>query len=255
MPMIAAAIVSIACLVLTGCSELGASTGVGAEVPVNEGAGAQLKPTPSQSDSGSPGTNPAKQNPGASENSPSSHATISLAALDQPKSVFSEPKFPPPPKESAAELDRLEYELEKVVWASAGVVDKKAKTSCDIRETDLIKVGKLDFDCSVTSSGTKVNFKVNTTVTKSNLDWGWRAPWLPVSEDKAVYEATRQSFRPARVTCDIVGVELVRVDKSDGLTCWVTDIHNKRTTYRGELILDKEKGKLKFLLVFKPAKS
>lgn len=251
--MIAAVIIGIACLVLTGCSELGASTGVGApEVPVNEGAGVKPKPTASHSDSGSPGTNPAKQNPGAGDRS-SSPAAIKLAALDQPTERFADPKLPPKPKDDAAELERLEYELDLVAWKSAGVVDKKAKEDCDISEAKLIKVGSYNFGCTITTSGVNVSFKVRAKVTKSKLDWSWRAPWLPVSEEKAVYEATRQAFRPARVTCDIVGVELVRVDKRDGLTCWVTDTQNKRTTYHGELVLAEEKGEMKFLLVFKPA--
>jgi hypothetical protein len=252
--MIVAAVFGVACLVLTGCSELGASTGVGAaEVPVNEGAGAKPKPTTSQSDSGTPGTNPAKQNPGAGDDTPSAQAAISLAALEQPKEEYPDPKFPTAPKEDSAELERLEYALAKIAWTSAGLVDKKAKTDCDISEAKLIKVGTYNFGCEVSASGVKSTFKLTAKVTKDKLSWSWRAPWLPISEEKAVYEATRQSFKPARVTCDIVGVELVRVDKSEGLTCWVTDTTNKRTTYHGELVLAKQDGKLKFLLVFKSA--
>lgn len=242
------------CLLAAACGELGASTGVRPEVPVNQAAGDQPRPTVTDSDRPA-GTSRAKQNPDAREESPSSTPTISLAALEQPKDEYPEPKYPAAPKESAAELERIEYLLAKVAWSSAGVVDKDAETDCDIRESDLIKVGSYKFDCEVGTSGVKVPFKVTAKVTQNALEWGFRAPWLPVSEQKAVYEAGRQAYRPARVTCDVVDVELVRVDKSDGMTCWVTDIHNKRTTYHGELVLAKEKGKTRFLLLFEPVDS
>jgi hypothetical protein len=252
--MVAAATI---CLVVAGCAgDLGASTGV-RELPVNEGAGAHAKPTSSQTDSGPPGTNSAKQNPGANDDKPSNQpAAVTLKALEQPKSVYPDPKFPAAPKDSASELDRIEYLLARVAWSSAGVVHKDADTKCDISESKLIKVGTYKFDCTVSTSGVKPRFKVTAKVTSKQLKLDWRASWLPVSEDKAVYEATRQAFRPARVTCDIVDVELVRVDKSDGLTCWVTDTHNKRTTYHGKLVLTKnESGDPKFVLAFKPADS
>lgn len=252
--MIAAAFV---CLVVAGCSgELGASTGVRAEVPVNEAAGTHPEPTTSETDSGPPGTNSAKQNPGSDDAKPSGPPKVTLKALEQPEHVYPDPKFPAAPKESEAELDRIEYILAKVAWSSAGVVDKDAETDCDISESKLIKVGDYKFDCTVSTSGVKPTFKVAAKVTSKQVELDWRASWLPVSEDKAVYEATRQAFRPARVTCDIVDVELVRVDKSDGLTCWVTDTHNKRTTYHGELVLTKgESGDTKFVLAFKPVDS
>jgi hypothetical protein len=251
--MIAAAIV---CLVVAGCGgELGASTGI-RELPVNEGAGPRPKPTTSETDSGPPGTNSAKQNPGGNDKPSNQPATVTLKALEQPKSVYPDPRFPAAPKDSASELDRIEYLLARVAWSSAGIVQKDAETDCDIAESKLIKVGEYNFDCTVSTSGVKPTFKVAANVTSKKLKLSWRASWLPVSEDKAVYEATRQAFRPARVTCDIVDVELVRVDKSDGLTCWVTDTHNKRTTYHGKLVLTKnESGDPKFVLAFEPADS
>jgi hypothetical protein len=251
--VIAAAII---CLVVAGCGgELGASTGV-RELPVNEGAGARPTPATSETDSGPPGTNSAKQNPGADDKPSNQPAAVTLKALEQPENGYGDPKFPPAPKESASELDRIEYLLAKVAWSSAGIVDKDAETDCDISESKLIKVGTYKFDCTVSTSGVKPTFKVTAKVTSKQLALDWRASWLPVSENKAIYEATRQAFRPARVTCDIVDIELVRVGKSDGLTCWVTDTHNKRTTYRGELVHTKaDNGDAKFVLVFKPAES
>ncbi|GAB3401846.1 hypothetical protein [Flindersiella endophytica] len=249
-------VAAIICLVVAGCGgDLGASTGV-RELPVNEGAGTRPKPTTSETDSGPPGTNPAKQNPGTDDKPSNQPATVTLKALEQPADGYPDPKYPSPPKDSAAELDRIEYLLAKVAWSSAGVVDKGSETDCDIAESKLIKVGTYKFDCTVATSGVKPTFKVTAKVSSKQLKLDWRASWLPVSEDKAVYEATRQAFRPARVTCDIVDIELVRVDKSDGVTCWVTDTHNKRTTYHGELMLTKgDNGEPKFVLVFKPADS
>src|SRR5262245_54002051 len=93
--VVAAAII---CLVVAGCGgDLGASTGV-RELPVNEGAGSRPKPTTSETDSGPPGTNSAKQNPGAEDDKPSNQPAVTLKALEQPKDGYPDPKFPSAPK-------------------------------------------------------------------------------------------------------------------------------------------------------------
>jgi hypothetical protein len=145
--------------------------------------------------------------------------------------------MPKGPEKADPELSHIKYKLRTIVWNSAGVVDPKTtKVTCDVDEDDIIKIGTYDFGCRVTLWGSTTKFKVKAKVNESDVEWSWTATALPVSEQKAVYEATRQGFKPARVTCDIVGMKLVTVGVRDGFTCWVTDVYNENIPYRGELL-------------------
>lgn len=233
-------------LLAAGCGTPQPDATIEAPVPINAAAPADSgggEETPRRQEVIRAGRQPQKQRPQRSV--PELGGRLSPA--EQPDKPFPKPDFPEGPEEAAPELERLEFELAKVVWTASGVVDTDADTDCDIEAATLIKVGEYDFDCSVTSSGVTVDMAVHAEVTSDRMRWEFRVSRLPVSETKAVYEATRQSFKPARVTCDIVGVELVRVSKSDGVTCWVTDVHNERTTYHGKLLSDESSP-----LVFEP---
>ena len=165
--------------------------------------------------------------------------TVTLTPLPQPDQTYAAPKMPEGPSKSDPELDHIAYQLKRVVWASAGVVDPKTtKASCSKSENDIIQVGSYTFTCDVTLWGSSTRFQVKAKVNRSDVAWSWSAAKLPVSEDKAIHEATRQAFKPARVTCDVIDLELVSVGTRTGLSCWVTDIYNKSTVYRGELLPD-----------------
>jgi len=172
---------------------------------------------------------------------------VRLKPLEQPKEPFKTPPMPDPPGEKTQELDRIAYGLKKVVWESAGVVDPKTtKARCTVGENDIIKVATYKFRCDVSLWASSSRFYIRAKVSRTKVVWTWSARKLPVSEEKAVYEATRQSFKPARVTCDIIRLELVEVGNRHGFTCWVTDVYNESTTYHGELLPDG-------MLAFRPA--
>jgi hypothetical protein len=163
--------------------------------------------------------------------------TVTLSPLPQPEKTFATPQMPKAPAKSDAELTRIAYQLKTEVWKSAGVVDPKTtKANCTVSENDIIQVGTYDFTCDVSLWGSSTRFGVRAKVTRSEVEASWTAKRLPVSEEKAIYEATRQSFKPARVTCDIIGLELVEVGNQNAFTCWVTDVYNESVTYRGELL-------------------
>ncbi len=164
---------------------------------------------------------------------------VTMTPLPQPDETFATPKMPEPPAKSDPELSRITYELKRVVWGAAGVVDPKTtKAKCSKGENDIIQVGSYQFSCDVTLWGSSTRFNVRAKVNRSDVAWSWSAARLPVSEDKAVYEATRQSFKPAKVTCDVIKLDLVEVGTREGVTCWVTDVFNKQQTYHGELLPD-----------------
>jgi hypothetical protein len=168
---------------------------------------------------------------------PTPTPTITMTPLPQPSKTYPAPEMPKEPKETDPELDRITYRLKTIVWASAGEVEEKQTTStCSKSENDIIRVGSYKFTCDVKLSGVQTRFDISATVKESEVKWTWTADELPVTEKKAVYEATRQAFRPARVTCDVVDLELVKVGAQTGLTCWVTDVYNKQVSYRGKLL-------------------
>ncbi|MFD2081431.1 hypothetical protein SAMN05421678_10673 [Actinopolymorpha cephalotaxi] len=168
---------------------------------------------------------------------PTPSPTVTLTPLPRPTSTYPAPKLPSPPKDAAPELERIRYRLETIVWASAGEVDEKGtKSSCSKSEDDIIALGTYKFTCDVRLDDVRTTFAITATVKESEVNWGWSAAKLPVTEKKAVYEATRQAFRPARVTCDITDLEAVEVGTRTGLTCWVTDVYNERVTYHGKLL-------------------
>ncbi|MET9023197.1 hypothetical protein ABZV93_24800 [Actinopolymorpha sp. NPDC004070] len=168
---------------------------------------------------------------------PTPTPTVTLTPLPRPTSTYPAPKLPPPPKDEAPELERIKYKLETVVWASAGEVDQKGtRSSCSKSENDIIALGTYKFTCDVKLDDVQTRFAITATVKRSEVNWGWSAAKLPVAEKKAVYEATRQAFRPARVTCDVTDLEAVEVGTRTGLTCWVTDVYNENVTYHGKLL-------------------
>lgn len=213
---------------LTGCDQIRSAANVGP--PTNESkntAKGDISPRrlaqPSRS--------------GGRSTKPTATPTVTLSPLPQPHETFVTPKLPAPPAKSDSELVQIAYQLKTVVWKSAGIVDPKTtKAHCSRSENEIIQVGSYKFTCNVTLWGSSTAFRVAAKVGASDVKWSWSAVKLPVSEKKAVYEATRQGFKPARVTCDIVKLELVEVGKPGGLTCWVTDVYNKSTPYRGELL-------------------
>jgi hypothetical protein len=168
---------------------------------------------------------------------PSAVPTVTMSPLPQPKETFANPSMPKPPAKSDTELTRIAYQLKTEVWRSAGVVDPKTtKANCTVSENDIIQVGTYDFTCDVSLWGSSTRFGVRAKVSRSEVEASWTAKRLPVSEKKAIYEVTRQSFKPARVTCDIIGLELVEVGNRNAFTCWVTDVYNEAVTYKGELL-------------------
>ncbi|REF37818.1 hypothetical protein [Thermasporomyces composti] len=175
--------------------------------------------------------------PSASATTTTPRPAASLSPLPQPSETYPTPKMPKGPDKADPELSHIKYKLRTIVWNSAGVVDPKTtKVTCDVDEDDIIKIGTYDFSCRVTLWGSTTKFKVKAKVDESEVTWSWTATALPVSEQKAVYEATRQGWKPARVTCDIVGMKLVTVGVRDGFTCWVTNVLNESIPYRGELL-------------------
>jgi hypothetical protein len=182
---------------------------------------------------------PVPSEPASAEPTKSASAvpTVTMSPLPQPTKTFATPQLPKAPAKSDTELSRIAYQLKTEVWTSAGVVDPKTtKADCNVSENDIIRVGTYDFTCDVSLWASSTRFSVHAKVSRSEVQARWTAKRLPVSEQKAIYEATRQSFKPARVTCDIIGLELVEVGNRNAFTCWVTDIYNEAVTYKGELL-------------------
>lgn len=233
-----------ALLTVSGCGAM-QSTGVGAKLPVNEAQLAQGRSDGSTDTDDSPrevtGAGTSVEKPDEEEPSPEPKRP----ALDIPEEPYPAPDFPDPPAADSPELDRIEYVLKKVAWTSAGFVGEDTESDCSIDEDELIDTGTYDFTCSVSFAETTTTFDVHAEVQSKQVPWEYHVKKLPISEEKAVYEATRQAYKPAIVTCDIVDTELVRVGQESGLTCWVTDINDERSSYRGEL---QEDGTLAFPL-------
>ncbi|SDS71235.1 hypothetical protein [Actinopolymorpha singaporensis] len=233
-----AALVGLAGLALgvtVGCGPLGALT--------NSADSARSR-TPEPSSTAHPGDISLRKLTSATDTpkptptkTPTPTPTVTLTPLPRPTSTYPAPKLPPAPKDEAPELERIRYKLETIVWASAGEVDEKGtKSTCSKSEDDIVALGTYKFTCDVRLDDVQTRFAITATVKKSEVNWGWSAAKLPVTEKKAVYEATRQAFRPARVTCDVTDLEAVEVGTSSGLTCWVTDVYNDSVTYHGKLL-------------------
>ncbi len=232
------AVAGLALGVTVGCGPVAALTGSA------DSDGAAASRTPEPSSTAQRGDTSLRKLTGATDSprptpttSPTPTPKVTLTPLPRPTSTYPAPKLPAAPKDEAPELERIRYKLETIVWAAAGEVDEKAtKSSCSKSENDIIALGTYKFTCDVKLDDVSTRFAITATVKKSEVNWGWTADKLPVTEKKAVYEATRQAFRPARVTCDVTDLEAVEVGTSSGLTCWVTDVYNERVTYHGKLL-------------------
>lgn len=168
-----------------------------------------------------------------------------LKLLKQPKKPFPVPDLPGAPDEESAELTRIEHELENLARTAAGLVEDEPDTECSEDEDTLTEEGEYDFSCTVTVSDQPVEFDVFAEVTDTEVQWEWTAARFAVSDEKVRYEAIRQSFKPGRVTCNFVGVQLVRIGTVDAIRCWVTRPDGDQMTYYGELLRDGS-------LVFRP---
>jgi hypothetical protein len=143
--------------------------------------------------------------------------------------------MPPSPKK-ADELETLGYRLERVVWASLGTVDPKTHVACDTTNDKLVTVkAALTFHGDVKARGTTTRFVVTTKTGTTSIDWTFKVEKLPMTTKKIEYEAARQAFEPARVTCDVDGTELVPVGVPTAVTCWVAQTDNTSVAYRGGL--------------------
>lgn len=168
--------------------------------------------------------------------------------LEQPKKPYPTPDLPEPPDEEEPELTRIKYELEKLTWIAAGVVEKDPETSCTVDEDRLSEEGDYEFSCTVKVSDQPVTFDINAAVSDTEVQWEWTASRFAVTEEKVQYEAIRQSYKPGRVTCNFEGVQLVRIGAVDAIRCWVTRPDGDQMTYYGELLRDGS-------LVFRPGEA
>jgi hypothetical protein len=165
--------------------------------------------------------------------SPTPSAAASLLPMVQPTKPYGLPTMPAKPA-NADELTMIGYGLERVVWASAGVVDPKTKVSCATTNAKLVvDKAALRFGCVVSAGGVKTTFAVASTTGAEKISWHFTVARLPVTEKKVVYEASRQAYRPARVTCDIEDTELVTLGDPNAITCWVAQPDNTSVTYHG----------------------
>jgi len=195
---------------------------------------------------------PQKQDPPTKSTTPTPlptpTRTVTLPALKQPTKAFPNPKVPDPPADDTPELTRLSYSLKQIAWNSLGVYDKKARTDCEISESELAEAGEHSFACDVMlTGGVTVRYEIDADVGTSEVKLKWLATYLPVSRAKALHELTRQAYKPAKVACSMEEQKLVKVGKNDGLSCTVTDVTGAETTYLGELLKDGS-------LIFQPAK-
>jgi len=169
--------------------------------------------------------------------------TVTYPLLDQPTKPFAVSDFPDEPAEDAPELERIAFELQKVAWNAAGVVDEDTETTCtddgdEVGADVLSDVGDYAFDCEVSVGDRTVAFDVEADVSETRVEWEWSAARFAVSEEKILHEATRQAFKPSRVTCDAVGMQMFEIDLEDAIQCWVTGPDGEQVTYRGEVVRD-----------------
>lgn len=166
---------------------------------------------------------------------PSAAAAASLKPLVRPTKPYPLPSMPAKPAK-ADELTSIGYGLERIVWASAGVVDPKTSVACATTNAKLVvDRAALRFDCVVTASGIRTTFAITTTTGAQRINWIFKVVRLPVTETKVEYEVSRQAFKPARVTCDVDGTTLVPLGDPEAITCWVAQTDNTSVTYVGGL--------------------
>jgi hypothetical protein len=167
----------------------------------------------------------------------------------QPTKPYGLPKMPAKPA-NADELTSIGYGVERIVWASAGVVDPKTAVTCTTTNAKLVvDKAALRFDCVVTAGGVRTTFAITSKTGADKISWDFTVARLPVTEKKVAYEASRQAFKPARVTCDIDGTELVPLGDPNAITCWVAQPDNTSVTYRGGL---DDSGVITFALAATP---
>ncbi len=159
----------------------------------------------------------------------------SLRPMVQPTKPYTLPSMPPKPAK-ADELTLVGYGVKRVVWTSEGFVDPKTSAACDTTNAKLVvEKASLRFDCVVTAGGVRTAFAITSKTGAKHITWDFKVARLPVTEKKVEYEASRQSFKPARVTCDIDGTELVPLGDPNAITCWVAQTDNTSVAYHGGL--------------------
>jgi len=153
----------------------------------------------------------------------------------QPTKPYPLPSMPAKPAK-ADELELIGYGVKRIVWASEGVVDPKASAVCDTTNAKLVvEQASLHFGCVVTAGGVRTTFAITSKTGAKHITWDFKVAQLPVAEKKVEYEASRQAFKPARVTCDTDGTELVPLGDPSAITCWVAQTDNTSVTYEGGL--------------------
>jgi hypothetical protein len=181
---------------------------------------------------------------------PTAAPAASIKPMEQPTKPYPLPKMPAKPAK-ADELALIGYGVERIVWASAGTVDPKTSVACATTNAKLVvEKASLTFDCVVTASGVRTRFAISSRTGAQHITWKFKVDRLPVTVKKVEYEASRQAFKPARVTCDLDGTELVPLGDPNAITCWVAQTDNTSVAYRGGL---DDSGVITFALAATPS--
>lgn len=174
----------------------------------------------------------------------------SLTPMLQPTSPYPLPSMPAKPAK-ADELTSIGYGVERIVWASAGTVDPKSAVACSTTNAKLVvEKALLRFDCVVTASGVRTTFAISSTTGAKHISWKFKVARLPVTSNKVQYEASRQAYKPARITCDVDGTALVPLGDPKAITCWVAQTDNTSVAYHGGL---DDSGIITFTLAASPS--
>lgn len=166
---------------------------------------------------------------------PTAAPAASIKPMVVPTKPYPVPSMPAKPAKTD-ELTSIGYGVKRVAWASAGTVDPTTSAACATTNAKLVvEKAALRFDCVVTAGGIRTTFAITSTTGAEHITWNFKVARLPVTEKKVEYEASRQAFKPARVTCDVDGTELVPLGDPDAITCWVAQTDNTSVTYHGGL--------------------
>jgi hypothetical protein len=153
-----------------------------------------------------------------------------LPALPKPSKAWPTPSVTGAPADDAPLADRIRFSIAKRVQVAAG---KAGKTTVSCPGLDEVESGSgsRTITCTVTYGGQSFSGRLVVDAKRYSASYSFTSESVAVARAKVVDAVTRVAVNPAKVSCTMGDVAVVKHADPDGIACTVTDTAGAETQY------------------------
>jgi hypothetical protein len=153
-----------------------------------------------------------------------------LPPLPKPSKPWPAPKVTGAPADDAPLADRIRFSIAKRVQVAAG---KAGKTTVSCPGLDEVESGSgsKTITCTVTYGGQSFSGRLVVDAKRYSASYSFTSESVAVARAKVVDAVTRVAVNPARVSCTMGDVAVVKHADPSGIACTVTDTAGAESQY------------------------